>query len=380
MKKSISESVVVCLVWFASAVVGVCADEPFLGAYIHLSSWFRDATDEASRERIIIENLDRFRDSGLRVLIPFITSTRGQAQYPSELIPDKPWENWDPVAIMVREARKRGLKIYPVMCVLACGHDKPAGILKSHPEWALRDKAGQPMGFISSGHPEARKWVLSVLTEIATKYRPDGILMDYCRYPGSERQMDPVSQAKFDAAHPADQWRPGSTKYNEAFRQYKRDCLTELVGQISSAVRSLKPTPRLAAYMWGMKELKGTRDWKTWVERGYLDMLNLTGYSYREQYGENYLKVLDERFRDVAAVLKELNSPVEFTICMGIKTSHGSIRETREIEDYLNIAKRNGVHGASFFTWETLQPHLPEVKKAGYLKKFTDGLQRRETR
>lgn len=352
-------------------------DEPFLGAYIHLSSWFQGKTDEAERERIIVENLDRFRDSGLRVLIPFITSTRGQAQYPSELIPDKPFGKWDPVAIVVREARKRGLKVYPVMCVLACGHDKPAGILKQHPEWALRDKDGQPMGFISSGHPQARKWVVGVLTEIATKYQPDGILLDYCRYPGNERQMDPVSQAKFDAAHPADRWRPGSAEYNEVFRQFKRDCLTELVGQISAALRALQPKPRLAAYMWGAHELKGTRDWKTWVARGYLDMLNLTGYCYREQYGEKYLKVLDQRFRDVAAILKELNNPVEFTICVGIKTSHGGIRETREIEDYLNIAKRHGVHGAAFFTWETLQPHLPEVKKGRFLEKFVQGLRPR---
>jgi len=360
--------------WLAASAVGAGHEEPFLGAYIHLSSWFRDVADETSRERVIADNLDRFRGSGLRVLMPYVTTTRGQAYYPSELIPDKPWRQWDPVAILVREARQRGLKVYPVMCALACGHDKPAGVLKLHPDWALRDKAGQPMGFISCGHPEARKWVVAVLTEIATRYRADGILLDYCRYPGSERQMDPVAQARFDALHSSDPWRPGSAPYNEAFREYKRDCLTELVCQISGAMRALNPRPRLAAYLWGAQELKGTRDWKSWVERGYLDMLNLTGYAYREQYGEKYLQVLDERFRAAAAVLKELNSPVEFTICVGIKTSHGSIRETREIEDYLNIGKRHGVHGAAFFTWETLQPHLAELKKAGYFENFTRGL------
>ena len=146
------------------------------------------------------------------------------------------------------------------------------------------------------------------------------------------------------------------------------------MGQISAALRALKPRPRIAAYMWGAQELKGTRDWKTWAGRGYLDMLNLTGYAYREQYGEDYLKKLDDRFRDVAAVLKELGNPVEFTICVGINTSHGKIREAREIEDYLQTGKRHGVQGASIFTWETLQPYLPDVKKAGYLEKFAAGL------
>jgi uncharacterized lipoprotein YddW (UPF0748 family) len=367
-----------CLVLLSAGAAALGAeppvDEPFMGAYIHLPAWFEGKTDQADRERAIVENLDRFRDSGLRVLIPFVTTTSGQADYPSQVIPDKVWGTWDPLAVMVREAHQRGLQVYPAVCVLACGHNRPGGILKEHPDWALRDKEGQPMGFISSGHPEARKWVVSVLKEIATKYQPDGILLDYCRFPGNEAQMDPVAQAQFEASHPADKFPPGSSQYKAAFLQFKRECLTGLVGQISSELRALEPRPRIAVYMWGAHELKGSRDWRTWVDRGYLDMLNLTGYSYREQYGEKYLTVLDERFRDVAAVLKELDKPVEFTICVGISTSHGKIREAREIEDYLNIGKRHGVQGAAIFTWETLQPYLSEVKKAGYLEQFTSGL------
>jgi len=61
--------------------------------------------------------------------------------------------------------------------------------------------------------------------------------------------------------------------------------------------------------------------------------------------------------------------------CVGATIERcGKIREAREIEDYLEIGKRHGVHGASIFTWETLQHYLPEVKKAGYLEQFTSGL------
>lgn len=350
-------------------------EEPFLGAYVHYSTWFRGKRDQAAREQAIVDNVERFRESGLRVLIPFVTSTDGEAGYASQIIADKPWGDWDPLAVLVREARERGLRIYPTMCVLASGGERPAGVLRAHPEWALRGKNDEPLGFISPGHPEARTWVVSVLKEIATKYQPDGILLDYCRYPGTEARMDAVAQARFDASHPADKFPPDSGSHKEAFRQFKRDCLTELVGQISGELRALRPKPRIAVYMWGAHELKNTRDWRTWAAQGYLDMLNLTGYSYRERYGDKYLDVLDANFRDVAAVLKEVGKPVEFTICVGISTSHGKIREAREIEDYLNIAKRRGVHGASIFTWESLQPYLPEVKQARYLERFTAGLQ-----
>jgi hypothetical protein len=126
--------------------------------------------------------------------------------------------------------------------------------------------------------------------------------------------------------------------------------------------------------MWGAQELKGTRDWRTWADRGYLDMLNLTGYSFPKQYGDKYLQVLEQRFRDVSAALKELGKPVELTICVGINTSHGKIREARDIQDYLEVGKRCGARGAAFFTWTYLQPYLDDVQKAGYLKQFVSGL------
>jgi len=350
------------------------AADPFMGAYMSPSGLFDAKADQAARERSIAENVDRFGQSGLKVMIPFVVSTRKMASYPSQVIADKTYGDWDPVAVMIREGRQRGLQIYPAICVLACGHERLAGPLKEHPEWAVRDKAGEPMGFISPGHPEARKWVLSVIKEVATRYQPEGLLLDYLRYPGNEAQMDPVSQARFDQAHPADKFPRGSSQYKDELKKFKRESLTELVGQISAMVRGLQPASRIAVYMWGPQELTGTRDWKTWAERGYVDMLNLTAYYYVKNKGEQYLQKLEDSFRTVGTILKESGKPVEFTMCLGIKTSHGQIQEAKEIQGYLQIGKRCGVHGLAFFTWDYLQPYLDEVKKAGYLEEFVAGL------
>lgn len=347
---------------------------PFLGAYVHISDLFDAKADQATRERSIAENLDRFRDFGLRVVIPFVTSTSGVACYPSQLIPERQFGDWDPVAVIMREARSRGLQVYPAVCVLACGQEHPKGILQQHPDWALRGKSGQPLGFISSGHKDARQWVVSVLGEIVSRYQPDGILLDYLRFPGSEAAMDPLSQAEFDHSHPPDQLPRDGRQYKERFRQFKRDCLTGLVGQISDRLRGMQPRLRIAVYMWGAHELAGTRDWRTWAERGYLDMLNLTGYAYRNQYGDKYLEVVQKRFREVADILHELHTPVDLTICVGILTSHGKIQSAQDVEGYLQVAKECGVQGASLFTWKYLQPYLGDLEKAGYLGQFAAGL------
>jgi uncharacterized lipoprotein YddW (UPF0748 family) len=171
------------------------------------------------------------------VLIPFVVTTDKKAFYPSRLITEKPYGDWDPLAVLVREGRRRGLQIYPAVCVMASGHERPAGVLKEHPDWALRDKAGQPLGFISSGHPEARKWVVAVIKEIAVRYQPDGILLDYLRFPSDSAQMDGISQARFDQSHPPEKFPHDGQPYKEELLKFKRECLTELVGQISGELR-----------------------------------------------------------------------------------------------------------------------------------------------
>jgi uncharacterized lipoprotein YddW (UPF0748 family) len=356
------------------ALAAARAAEPFMGAYMNIPLLFDAQADQAARERSIAENLDRFQQSGLKVMIPFVVDGGKAAMYPSQVVGNMPYHDWDPLAVMVREGRQRGLQIYPAICVLSCGHKTLGSPLKEHPEWAVRDKAGQPLGFISPGHPEARKWVLAMIKEVAVNYQPEGVLLDYLRYPGNEAQMDPVSQAQFDQTHPATQFPRNGVLYREELLKFKRQTLTELVGQISEMLRSLRPTPRIAIYMWGAQELKGTRDWRTWADRGYIDMLNLTGYYFAKRNGDKYREVLEQHFQEVQSILKEVNKPVEFTICVGIKTSHGEIQATRDIQDYLQIGKRCGVHGAAFFTWAYLQPHLAEVKQAGYLEQFVSGL------
>jgi hypothetical protein len=76
----------------------------------------------------------------------------------------------------------------------------------------------------------------------------------------------------------------------------------------------------------------------------------------------------------MAAVLKEVHQPIDFTVCVGIVTSHGRIQKAEEIDVYLEIAKRAGVNGAAIFTWHTLEPYLPEVKQGNYFEKFEAGL------
>ena len=82
-----------------------------------------------------------------------------------------------------------------------------------------------------------------------------------------------------------------------------------------------------------MKGHRVAQDWRTWASKGYIDMVNISGYCYRKNYGDRYLKVFEKRLRGAVEINKALGSPVEITFCLGIRTSHGHIPRAQEVED-----------------------------------------------
>ena len=348
-------------------------DQPFMGAYLNIPQLFDEEADIPDRERSIEQQLDRFKASRLHVVMPYVTTTSGSAMYPSEIIPSTQYPDWDPLRVIVRGARARGLRIYPVMCVLACGKLEPKGILEQHPDWALRDHNGRPIGHISPCHPKARTWVVSVMKEIVQKYKPDGMLLDYLRFNNRPMQLDPHGAAElakqFGVA--ADAVKP------HQLQQFKEGCLTELMRAISVELRQQQPGIKLAIYSWGPHVTQNHRvaqDWPAWARNNYIDMVNVSGYCYPKNYGDRYLQVFEDRIRGALDINRKLDRPIDVTLCLGIKTSHGQISEAADIDAYLKIAKRLGVDGTAVFTWSYLQPYLDNVTQAGYFVEFEEGL------
>jgi uncharacterized lipoprotein YddW (UPF0748 family) len=350
------------------------AAEPFIGAYTEFPMLFNEKDSPQEREHSMAEQLNRFQDAGLRVVIPLVVTGQNVAFYPTKLIPSRAYQDWDPLAILKRLAHERGLKVYPWIATMNSGNQRPKGILKEHPDWALRDEDSQPIGFISPGHPEGRKHVIAMIKEVVTNYKPDGVLLDYLRFHDDETALDAVSQESFDRLHPEDRFPRKGKEFRQASYAFKRQLLTELVGQISGEVRAIAPKMPIAIYMWHAGERKYTRDWATWVERGYIDHINLRGYYYRKNEGEHYLEKLEQHFHTFTEAISELHRPVELTMCIGIDTSYDKIRSAREIEEYLNVAGRCGLRGATFFTWAPMLPFLSDIKKAGYVEKFAADL------
>lgn len=346
----------------------------FSGAYIHLTQLFDKGVKADDRRTAYAEMLDRFRASGLRVAMPYVTTTFGTALYDSRLVPGDERRDGDDFGAFLAEARKRRIEVWPVVCVVPSGMREARGILAEQPEWALLDAKGEKIGYLSPCHPLARAWMASVAGEIVAKYRPDGILLDYLRFPAEPIRLDTESQARFDKAFP-NHATLGETERKAQLQLFKEQGLTELTRQLSAEVRRRSGTIRVGIYSWGPHVTRAhpiAQVWSEWVSRGYIDMVSISGYCFRDNYGEEYLKVFENRLRDAAYILEGIRGHAELTFTLGVRTSHGRVPNARAINEYLRIAGRVGVRGVAVFTWSSLEPYLDEVLRAGYFREFLD--------
>ncbi|HOC70779.1 MAG TPA: family 10 glycosylhydrolase, partial [Candidatus Hydrogenedentes bacterium] len=181
----------------------ILAAEPFSGVYIHPSEFSDSGVAPEAREALMDAVLDGVQACGITTVIPYATTTSGKAYWPGTVVEMDGEAGWDTLGIFAGKARARGLKVMPSVCVLAAGHDAPAGILKEHPDWALRDGKGSPLGWISPANAEARAWITALVLSLVKHIEPDGIMLDYMRFPSQGGVvLDPAAMAVFDAAAP----------------------------------------------------------------------------------------------------------------------------------------------------------------------------------
>lgn len=343
---------------------------PFLGAYFHPDRFLPRDSDQATQEKTLRENVVRYKSSGLNVIMPYFTGSSGQAYYASDILKERVYTASDPMSILMREARAHGLQVHAVVCIAVCGNEKPAGILLEHPEWGCRHPDGSPLGYISPAHPDARAWIVTVLREIVARYQPDGIVLDYIRYHNRPLRLDPAAEERFQKSLPPDRTPAEEQQLLQAFKEAD---LTELVRQISTGVRTEHPGTKVSIYGWGPHVAKNhqiAQVWPTWVERGYLDMVNISGYYHHDKYGEKYLKLFEQRMLESLELNRRQPRPVPITFALGVNTSHGKVRSADDIRRYLEVAGRLKMAGVAFFPWNNLAPYLDELDKTGEIPAF----------
>jgi uncharacterized lipoprotein YddW (UPF0748 family) len=273
-------------------------------------------------------------DNGFNTLIVQIRG-RGDAYYNSRVEPravelkDQP-ATFDPLALTLSEAHKRGLKVHgwlntSLLANLDALPSDPAHVYNKHPEWlavpkpvaaelyrmsprdpAYRQKivewskanrAELEGVYTGPANPKVREHIYRIWMDVLKHYPVDGLHFDYVRFASPDFDYSRTSLEKFrDWLEPqlnADERRElkRSLKTNPLaapeffpakFADFQRAQVTALVERIYHAVKKRRPDALVSAAVFANDENAYTRrfqDWRRWLQMGILDVACPMAYS-----------------------------------------------------------------------------------------------------
>lgn len=261
--------------------------------------WLRP-TEKTQAE--IVSTLERLKQAGIDNVF-LETYFHGKTIFPSKTMEaygfTKQYETFngiDPLSIWISEAHKRGIKIHTWFETFYVGNqnpnDNPKSILAMNPSWGNKTKkdinnygpsksTSEHNGyFLDPSNPYVQDFLVKLVEEIITTYKPDGVNIDYIRYPNSIASNDLSSWGYTDYARndfneiygvdPADlkRYEPLWKEWNN----YRIEQISNMVKKFGELGRKNKTY--ISAVIFPDRQGALTtkyQDWKTWSTRGYID-------------------------------------------------------------------------------------------------------------
>ena len=219
-------------------------------------------------------------------------------------------EGFDPLDYIIPKAHKLGIKIHAWVNVYRVwtAPNPPSDIehiVNAHPEWLNVNFAGQNRSadgvYLDPGCSDARIYILEVIKDIVSRYKVDGIHLDYIRYPGKEwGYSENALTAWQKVSNRTDRPEPTDPDWSD----WRRAQVTALVRSIFIAVRSVRPKALVTAstICWGnatpdfedtMAYADALQNWRKWMSAGYLDAIAPMNYQNHAKAADRFCGWLD---------------------------------------------------------------------------------------
>lgn len=274
-------------------------------------------------------------------------------------------DKYDVFAELRKNCKDAGIRLGGVVCLLPEGAEKLKGILEEHPEWAMRNNKGQPMGWLDPAVPEVRAYRVKDIVEAARKYKLDDISLDYGRLSSGPSDRGSEIYRKEFGKDPRT-FKFATPDYVHWFN-WESKHLTQMVKEVREALKKECPNTKLSAYVQGNK-FSGDMAWfdnhqpsLDWVKNGYMDVIYSTGYIYDMLQYKSWCKRQIDLFH-------KANPDVPCLITIGVGSSHGRLETFEELLYQINTITELGGEGAAFFRWVSLEKWADQLGKERYAK------------
>lgn len=246
---------------------------------------FNDSSTQA-----FVEHCKR---ANINLIVLLVEFSDKQVYYQSKKFPDAvapAFKNFDPLAAVIREAHKRGIRVHAWLCSFTQSAD--GSVMQQHPEWAVRNPEGkiptqaEYLGgnvpyYINWMCPARRpgytdQWLLPMIEEIVANYDVDGIHHDYVRYPGD---VAPDSYCFCDYCLDA------MLKYAHLFYEAYPDSIYSVTPTLPNMTANWWSDPTVKPQGWDKWDRKRKADFflKGSFVRGGPSDLSYFFYTYRQQ-------------------------------------------------------------------------------------------------
>ncbi len=239
-----------------------------------------------------VRRLDQLKQVGCNAVIVQIRPS-SDALYASSIEPwchyltgrqgQPPFPYYDPLTFMIAEAHKRNMEFHAwfnPFRALVDSHknpNPPKHVTYTHPEWII-SYGGK--SYIDPGYPEAREYVIKVITDVVKRYDIDAVHLDDYFYPyriAGQQFGDYRSYAQFGQGGDKDDWR--------------RTNVSQFISLLNTNIKDIKSYVKLGISPFGIwrnasKDPEGsvTRGGQTdfddlyadvllWMRKGWIDYL-----------------------------------------------------------------------------------------------------------
>ncbi|WP_445251136.1 family 10 glycosylhydrolase [Microcoleus sp. D3_18a_C4] len=266
--------------------------------------WLDRGTIVAARsEQGLAAVFDRLAAAGINTVF-FETLNAGYPIYPSQVAPQQNplTVGWDPLASAVKLARERGMELHAWVWVFATGNKRhntligkpssyPGPVLSAYPDWANIDNKGRRQNpndgksYLDPANPEARNYLLRIVSEIANNYQVDGVQLDYIRYPFQDDNANftygygIAARQQFKQLTGADPVNisPRDGSLWRQWVEFKTNQINSFVAEVSQLLRQNYPRTILSVAVFPHPEsqriYKIQQNWEVWARQGIVDLI-----------------------------------------------------------------------------------------------------------
>jgi uncharacterized lipoprotein YddW (UPF0748 family) len=273
------------------------------------------------------------RAAGFNTLLVQVRG-RGDAYYTSALEPraaalgQQP-ADFDPLAVVLREAHAAGLRVHAWVNVnlIASAQELPgarAHVVNRRPDWLMVPRAlAQELAGVETMSPayvgKLARWsraqshveglyasplvpgaadhAIAVVQDLVGRYALDGIHLDYLRFPGPEFDYSRAALGEFRASVLPDLTTEERQRLDARFAvdpfaytdfyparwtSFRRSRLTSLLMRARTAVKTVRPDATLSVAVFPDAETATTaklQDWPLWAEGGLVDVVCPMAYT-----------------------------------------------------------------------------------------------------